>query len=154
MSIDLESEIQKERDIQNNMTLDKLADYLSRREHTETELRQKLIKRFPPSAVDWALAEANERQWLSDPEELADRVARSLHRRKKGSLYISRYLRNKGLPQVSKNLDHEIEKAQGIAEEKLFKTKGFSYEEKQKLARWLTSRGYDDETIRVVIYEE
>lgn len=134
--------------------LDKLADYLGRRDHSELELKKKLLQHFEIPAIVWAMTEAKDRGWLADPHELAEKVAESLHRKGKGHLYINRYLHGKGLPSVDKNTERELDKARQIAQYKLHKQSGFSYEEKGRLARWLGSRGYDNETVRALIYEE
>ena len=57
--------------------LNKTADILARRDHSEKELREKLSRFFPPDLIETVVSEARERRWLAPPEELARSAARS-----------------------------------------------------------------------------
>ena len=127
---------------------DKLVDYLSRRDHSEKELREKLGRRFTADAIRKALEEAKERRWLKEPEELAELVAERLHLKGKGYRYIQKYLQDKGLPPVDRTPDREKEKAHELLSVKFGDYQSLSYEERQKAFRFLSSRGYHLDTIR------
>lgn len=130
---------------------EKAMDLLARRSHSELELRQKLEISYPPAAVDEALAYVRENNWLPRPEDLSERLASELGRKKKGHRYINQFLRQKGLPPVSKSLDDEVEKAAAVVQAKLAKSGPFDYEERKKVYRLLSNRGFDEETIRRVL---
>lgn len=139
-----------------NKALDKLAYYLARRDHSERELRDKLSRKFSPEVVKKALEAARERKWIIPAEVLAQRVAESLHRKRKGILYINRYLQKKGLPPVARDLDLELSK--GLEWLKLkFRGSGegekLSFDEIRKAHRFLVNRGFDDETIKKATHE-
>lgn len=138
---------------------EKVMDLLARRGHSELELRQKLSRTYEPAEVDDAIQFAQENNWMTAPDELAERVAVELGRRKKGHRYINQFLKNKGLPPVTKDAEDEVTRAQELAETKLSrllaKTQALDYEEsrkiQQKIYRLLGSRGFDEETIRRVL---
>lgn len=132
--------------------LNKVADYLARRDHSELELRTKLGKHFESSTIDWAIQEAQESNWLGDPQEIAERAALSLHRKRKGYLYIKRFLKEKGLPNVNRDETLEYEKAEDLLQDKFGKFSDFSYEEKQKAFRFLINRGFEDSLIKDIIF--
>ena len=135
--------------------LNKLADYLARRDHSTLELTSKLRQKgYSQEIINWAVNEAEERRWLSDPYELSERVSATLHRKDRGILYINRYLQEKGLPPVEKDFDLERQKALRVIERKLNKVGNLSYAEKQKAYKYLSYRGFDDETTKKVIYEK
>lgn len=127
-------------------------DMLARRGHSELELRQKLSRDYEPAEIDAAIQFAKESKWMTEPEELSERVSMELGRKKKGHRFINQFLKNNGLPPVSKDLDEEVRKAREIIDAKMARklAKGipFDYEEKMKLHRTLANRGFDDETIR------
>ena len=86
----------------------KLSTYLAIRDHSETELKQKLSRHYEPKLVQVALLHAKDEGWLQDENELAKRAYNSLNRRNKGHLYIETFLIKKGLPIV--DIDFELEK--------------------------------------------
>jgi regulatory protein len=152
----------------------KLMDLIAVRDHSELELRRKLkaaLVRAKYSvdvtdvqilaAVENALQFARGKGWLQAPVDLAEKTAMALHRRGKGILYINAYLSEKGLPAIDSDVDLELDKAQALVETMKLKTFDFlklPADEKNKLrTRWsrqLASRGYDEEIVRKVIYEE
>lgn len=125
-------------------------DFLARRNHSELELRQKLKKRYEAGDVDKAIEYCREQNWLMSPESLADQTMNALHRRKKGFLFIQRYLRQKGLPVPKKEDAREEEKIREIVDRK-FRTLT-DMKSKQKAYRFLKSRGFEDNLIRKVLY--
>ena len=137
----------------------KVMDLIALRDHSETELRQKLEAKFSSEEslhelIDEAIDFAKNKNWLSDPQELSERHAESLHRRNKGILYINGYLSEKGLPAVTMDRDLELEKALLIIKTKYAENYEFSREEKARVGRLLASRGFDSETVRKVLYEK
>lgn len=128
-------------------------DLLARRDHSERELRQKLSKHFSTELIDQAIEHFKERGWLPNTQEqtleLSQKVAGSLHRKKKGLLYINQYLQQKGLPPIAMDESLELEKANALVKNKLAKA-----QDRDKLGRFLKSRGFDNSTIRKVIYQK
>jgi regulatory protein len=125
-------------------------DFLARRNHSEKELRQKLLRKYDETEVQKALDYVKEQKWLIEPEALSEQTMNALHRRKKGFLFIQRYLRQKGLPVPSKNLEIEEDKARELLARKFVSLKEFAV--KQKAHRFLRSRGFEEDVIRKVIY--
>jgi regulatory protein len=134
------------------MAIDKLARYLARRDHSELELQEKLTRDFMPDTVGKALSCARERKWLSDPTELAERVAVNLGAKRKGQLYIQNYLRRKGLPVVKADEGQELNKARELVEMRFDRQLDFTL--KQKAYRFLANRGFEDQIIKKVLYEK
>ncbi|MGZ3771147.1 MAG: regulatory protein RecX [Bdellovibrio sp.] len=137
----------------------KVMDLLARRDHSEKELRKKLLEKFADidgskEIVEEAINFAKDNNWIGDPQNLATQMANVLHRKKKGIQYINNYLREKGLPSVEIDRDHELEKALSIVNNKFDENYEFSREDKAKVGRLLISRGFDAETVRKVIYEK
>ena len=127
---------------------ERLVDYLARRDHSRRELKQKLSRHAEtPEEVDAVITWADEHGYLKAPEQLTETFTRSLHRKLKGHRQIEVWLAAKGLPAPEKDSELELKKAQELA------TK-WNIEDKAKLARRLSYRGFDSETIRKVIYEK
>ena len=142
-----------------NLAKKKVMDLLSRRDHSEQELRTKLRDKFSEvedfdGLVEEAIEFAKDSKWLGDPFELSLRTAESLHRRNKGIIYINNYLEQKGLPAVETDHSLELEKALTIVKNKYDENHEFSSEEKARVGRLLASRGFDSETVRKVLYEK
>ena len=137
----------------------KVMDLMSVRTHTEKELRHKLSAHFADetdleSLVEHAIDFAKEKKYLEDPQALAERWAETLHRRQKGIEFINGYLEEKGLPSIAMNSELELEKALSLIKTKYAENYEFSEEEKARVGRMLSSRGFDSETVRKVIYEK
>jgi regulatory protein len=130
----------------------KLMDYLARRDHSELELKRKLKKNYEPQEIEEALEWARQNKWLPEPENISVKVADTLHRKYKGIHYINQYLREKGLPTVGRNDEVELEKARHLIKNKASSVRRRA--DKQKMIRFLVSRGFDSEIIRKVIHEE
>ncbi len=134
----------------------RIMDLLSRRDHSEKELKAKLHKFFSPENTAKAIEEAKNRKWLSEPEILSARAAESLGRKLKGQKYIQNHLKKRGLPPISISDELELEKAVTLVKNKWnnktgISTEKFSIAEKQKIARFLLSRGFGMATIGKVI---
>ncbi len=135
---------------------DKVMDYLARRNHSELELRRKLNRYFKDEPenlqkIDAAIEFAKTSGWMPPPEVLSGELTRQLGRRKKSHRYIEQALRSKGLPPAPKDLEAEIKKAQQLIDSKLAKDPPFDYEQKKKIHRLLSNRGFDLDTIKKVM---
>jgi regulatory protein len=134
-----------------------MMDLLSRRDHSEKELRQKLKqKEFTSEDIDKALVYAFECNLIPEPQDLAERFAHFLHRQKKGHLSINQTLKKKGLPPVALDYDLEKEKALQALEIKLRgrELSELDRDQKGKLGRFLQARGYPLDVIRAVLYSK
>lgn len=128
-------------------------DLLARRDHSEHELREKLAADFGAADIDDALEHARERRWLPEAGTLAGRLAESLHRQGRGIEFINRKLEEKGLPPVPADDELELEKALRLAETK--RPEGeLDRAAREKIGRYLLSRGFEDEIVRKVIHEK
>jgi regulatory protein len=144
---------------------DKMMDLLARRNHSELELRRKLSEIFPATEVDAAIKFALENNWMLPPDELSERLALELGRKRKGHRFIQKSLKEKGLPQTTVDRDEEYRKALEIVTSKLGNRHLYEeedgvkldYEAKkkvnQKIYRLLVNRGFEDETIRRILNE-
>ena len=120
----------------------KMQSFLGRRDHSEQELKTKLLKHFSLPEVESAIALAYERKWLKEPMELAHQLVEELHRKKKGWIYIVNSLKQKGLPEISCDEEQETEKCKWWIEKKFSAIKNPSLVEKQKVIRFLTNKGF------------
>lgn len=78
---------------------DRLIQMLSRRDHSEREIRNKLAKaKHSAEEIDAALETARSRKWLPDESVLAAREAGRLARIGKSPQQIKSWLSKKGLP--------------------------------------------------------
>lgn len=151
-------------------------DLLSQRDHSEKELRQKLrlylqrrlkwqaegttthndltaemIPSIVTETIDWAY----QQNWMKAPEEVALQVAGALGRKRKGIQYINQYLKNKGLPPIKASAEDELEKAKDLIQSKMQSAKYAASEKvKEKLFRFLASRGFSQDIIRKALHEE
>lgn len=123
---------------------DKLIDYLSRRDHSEFELRNKLLQKgFADAEIDEALEKVKTKGFLAEPQELAEKAADALHRKLKGILYIQEYLKSKNLPTVGVDWEFELEKAEKLAHKQ--------FRDQDALFRFLSNRGFAESTIDKVV---
>lgn len=130
-------------------------DMLARRNYSPLEIRRKLSNDYSSEEIEAAIAFARESKWLLPDEDLAERTAASLGRKRKGHRFINQYLKTKGLPPVAKRPEQELESALALVRSKLARqlASGVScdYEFQKKIQRLLANRGFDDETARAVI---
>lgn len=135
----------------------KMMDFLARRDHSEKEIRKKLKEReFTPEEIEKAITYGRENNWLPNSEseatKLSEQMARGLHHKNKGIIYINHFLSQKGLPPISTDEDLEIEKARRCLETKsLLPTGEFDRGLMAKRSRFLMSRGFQLDVIRKVI---
>jgi regulatory protein len=130
---------------------------LARREHSETEIRQKLQQReFSSSEIDEALVELQKGDWQSD-ERFAEAYIRSRRLKGFGPVRIAVELRERGVDEaiVSRHLlvNDEVW-VQTMHEEYQRKYHGTAYEdyqEKAKRMRFLQYRGFPLDKIHDVV---
>lgn len=138
--------------------LNKAADILARRNHSEKELREKMGKFFEPDLIDKVIQEAWERHWLLPPEELAKNAAKSWSRSNKSARYIREQLKKRGLPPVEADEEEELQKMRTLLMKKFRLTDlenlQLDYDERVKAFRYLRYRGFSDGLIRKVIHEQ
>ena len=133
---------------------EKIIDFLSVRDHSEKEIRNKLTsKQFEAEDIDEGIEMAQEQGLIVEPLKLSENVSEQLNRKHKGILYINQYLESKGLPCVHPNWNLEVEKAKELTLKRLNKNPPYTIEEKQDIYRYLTNRGYADQTINSVIHD-
>ena len=131
--------------------LDRLADYLAKRDHSEYELEVKLARRHTPEEIKEALAEAHDRKWILPPDELAEKVVRHLLARKKSTTYIRGYLRKLRLPEAEISAESEVDGALALLLRKFGGLDTLSWDDKQRAARYLSYRGFKPHLISKAI---
>lgn len=126
---------------------------LARRDHSELELKNKLIRYYDAADVTIAVNKARDERWLRPAEELARSITESLHRRGRGHRRIDLELKKRGLPKSEYSEDRELEKAKIILNKIVSRTKStpLDYESKAKLKarafRLLSYRGFRPDVI-------
>ncbi len=132
-----------------------MMDMVSRREHSEEELKEKLLrKEFSNEEIESALKKAKDHKWIASPEQASQSFAELLHRKNKGIEFINSTLQEKGLPTISRDENLELEKAASLVKTKYSRFSEFSEIEKIKVMRFLASRGFDSSTIQKVLNVE
>jgi len=133
-----------EEQIQLKKALKKIADYLSRRSHTEKELLIKLSKTFPLEIIKNALKEAKQKKWMESPQELSEKLVENLHKKNKSWNYIKNYFGEKDLPLPLYNREKELIKAKNLLK-KYGLLKNLSSEAKSKIKQFLGYRNFEEE---------
>ena len=134
----------------------KALDILSRREHSVSELRNKLI-RFNPDPND--LKDVIERLITSnflDDKRFASAFIRSKAESGYGPNYISQYLTKKGIPSdkydiYSLEIDWEDKCLTQFNKKR--RNKEINFKEKEKILRFLAYRGFSYEIIKNALKE-
>lgn len=136
--------------------LNKLVDYLSRRDHSVKELEEKLRRKlFDPPTIKAAIQWAQDRGYIRPPLELSASLAEMLQRRGKGRLYIEQYLKKRGLPtQINIDNESEYDLAMEFARQKATKYANLDRSAREKIGRQLVARGFPLNVVRKVIYEK
>lgn len=129
---------------------DRMMGYLGRRDHSVLELRQKLSQHHDPEDVIAALKKAHSLNLIPDSTQMAKRTAEALLRKGKGSRYIAGYLKKKGLPNSKVDGDDELDRATRVVVDQLRFEPPFTHEEKKKIFRYLSNRGFSSEVTRAV----
>lgn len=132
---------------------DRLLGYLSRRDHTETELIKKLLQYHEVEEIQAAILRAREHEMIPKPEVMAERTVAQLIRKGKGSMYISAYLKKKGLPPAPASEDLQIEEALKTVQKRLRMEGPPSFEQKRKIQRFLMNRGFRGSVVSSVLSE-
>ncbi len=142
---------------------EKALDLLSRRPHSSRELKTKLIKKgFDPVQIDSVIRELKEKRYLNDFEFAKLLAEEKIGKKKKGLNLVKKALIEKG---IDRNIIDEIlnsyanneilyENALISAGKKIASLdyKNLTENElKNKVRRFLNSRGYDRDTIEKVI---
>jgi regulatory protein len=130
---------------------DRLLGYLSRRDHTESEVLKKLIVHHEIDEIESAVLRARGARLFANPQVLAQQTAESLLKRGKGSRYVAGYLRTKGLPPAKTNPEAELHQAQQLVRRRFRFEPPWTMEQRQKVQRFLSSRGYSSSVVREII---
>lgn len=131
---------------------EKTMDYLAVRTHSRSELQAKLEeKQYSPLDIMDALDKAEKAGWIPEASAHAQQIADDLHAKNKSHAFILKTLESKGLPPVSYSLEREIQKAQNLLESSFSKLSKSSETDKKKKVHFLKNRGFDIETLHVVI---
>ncbi len=150
------SKLQKRKSVSNRLAKAsaprKVMDLLARRNLSATELRRKLSTfEYTSAEIKDAIEFAEKNNWIAPPQELAEKLTQELNRKKKSARYIDHFLQDKGLPASPFDPEAELVKALHVVQSKLAKENAFDFEEKKKIHRLLTNRGFDSTTIRKVL---
>lgn len=132
--------------------LDHLTRYLALRDHSQYELKTKLLRAFDPELVERLMVEADENGWLVPEDQIAERLVLAFERRQKSRRYIEDQLKKRHLPIPQARAENEIETVRNLFERK-FGVKKLSWEERTKAYRFLKYRGFADRAIREVLKE-
>lgn len=129
------------------LILNKIADYLARRDHSVQEIKEKLAQKkiYDPQEIDEALQIAQDKKWFLPEEELAQKVARNLYTKYKSHFFVQNYLRDKGLPTVAFSEENEENSIKSVLRKKFGSHFNLDYEKKQKALRLLSGRGFNPE---------
>lgn len=133
---------------------------MAKRDHTEKELRKKLLLRCDPEIVEQTMVWAKEQNWLSAPEKLKTQFAEQLSRRGKGVRKINQKLKELGLESIKSDKDNELIKAKKLVNAKWSAVdfKGLDFKESQKLKakimRYLVTRGYESDVVSSILKTE
>ena len=133
--------------------LQKIAQYLSFRSHSEKELRQKLSKNFSANLIEKSLELAKQKSWLEEPLEIAKKTAKKLHQKNKSWAYIKKYLQEKSLPLPEYDENKEKEKLKRILTKKQFKLTELSYKEKLQIKQFLAYRSFEPHIVEELLKE-
>jgi len=136
-----------------NEVLQKTAQILSQRSHSEKELKQKLSSHFSLNLVEQSIHLAKQKKWLEDPYELSLQTTHQLHTKNKSWTHIKGYLQNKGLPLPEYDKDKELKKAKILFKKKASQFKIISQKEKIKIKRFLAYRLFEESIINEIMEE-
>lgn len=132
-------------------------EILARREYSEYELSNKLVKKgYPNHEVEEVLSELQQRGWQSD-ERFCESYVRFRTQKGQGPLKIQYELSQKKVdPQIIANVlqmyDAQwVQLCENVLHKKYGSATEITFEEKAKRLRFLTSRGFPSEIIRQII---
>ena len=127
---------------------------LYRRDHSVLELKNKLTQWYTDEAVRDAIQRAQDREYIKEPEFLSKQFGEALHRKEKGIYYINNALKKKGLPPLPTDPDRELSKCRELLQKKYGDQENLTTPLRVKAFRYLTSRGFDSETINKAIHNK
>lgn len=130
---------------------EKMMDHLARRSYSEFELRRKLEPYYAKDDIDDAISRAVASKWLTPAEEMSEKIADDLGRKRKGHRFINQALKQKGLPPVKEDTEAEFEKARALVSARLkhdFSEGPLPRELYEKAQRLLYTRGFTSDVIR------
>ena len=129
---------------------------LAKRDHSRLELKRKLSAKssLDQEAFNELVELLKNLGYMADEKDLASRWVKQWRSEGRGRLWISGKLREKGLPEPDlKDDDEELETARLFLDKRLrgksITTLGFN--EKMKLGRSMTSRGFSTSTVATVL---
>lgn len=133
-------------------------DFLSRREHTSQELRQKLTRKgFEPQVIEWALLQLRTDNLLNE-DRFIDSFIYSRLRKGQGPLRIEQELRKRGISKEKSktaldSYDHEYwqQRACEVRQKRFGQSLPKTPRERGKQMRFLQSRGFTNEQMRVAL---
>ncbi len=132
----------------------KIMDLLSKRDHSEFEIREKLKRRTETDVMNQALAWAHENNWIPAEEKMQNQVVQSMGLRKKGQNAINLKLKKMGLKPVKSDPEIEFENCLRALETKykrdiLENLKFLEFQkQKAKITRFLLGKGFNHSTIQ------
>lgn len=128
--------------------LNKIADYLARRDHSVKEIKDKLTEKkiYDLAEINEAIQKAKDLKWFLPENELAEKVAQFLTLRSKSHYYINGYLKEKGLPTIEFSEARELSAINKCLSKKFKNPNNLTYNDKLKAIRLLSSRGFHRET--------
>lgn len=122
----------------------RVVDLLSRRDHSEYELKQKLSRWATSEEVQFAISFAKDFNLIPTTEaqqvDLAQRFADSYSRKKLGSLKIQQKLHSKGLPKVTLEPEVELDNAVHLLTTR--RSRSQKTLTKPQLIRYLMGKGF------------
>ncbi|MGZ3722267.1 MAG: regulatory protein RecX [Bdellovibrionales bacterium] len=134
--------------------LELLARSLAIRDHSRLELQEKLSKRFAAELIAGVMAEAERKGWLLPENEIAERAALTFQRKLKSRTYVENQLQKRGLPVPPHDNEAEQATARRVVEKKFGAIEDLQPEERTQALRYLSNRGFDESTIRMVLNAE
>ena len=135
-------------------------DFLSRREHSRTELLQKLNRRFPDNALIETVLDELVEEGLQSDERYVEMFIRQRANRGYGPLRIRQEMREKGIQRdlVENHLYSEewgwLQMAVATRQKKFGLDKAKDFKTQAKQMRFLQYRGFDSDTVRKVVMSE
>lgn len=128
-----------------NWIKQRVIDLITRRDHSEYELKTKLKKYLSELELQWAIGFAKQFRLIPQTEEenqlLAQKVVENYQRKKQGSLKITHQLKKKRLPTPKIDLNKEFNLALELITLRCSKSQKALT--KDKLFRYLISRGFN-----------
>ena len=128
---------------------------LAAHDHSEQELRRKLLRRYDPEETDAAIAVLKARGYLNDAALAGRLTARCIEDGQHGRLGIRRRLMERGLPKAlidtalaGYDAAADYDRAASLAARK-FPEGGAA--DAPKVGRFLAARGFDGETVLAVL---